>query len=209
MEEPPQSDARLELLLERTMDLVRQAGRDLSLRQIAILLVCDSARNPQTVRGLAQYLEIVKPAVTRAVNRLETAGFVRRKPDPRDRRSVLVVSTASGRRYALQFLGRAKAGTEAVLSKKRPGGTTAGRQHPDEALLGPAQVREARDLLGWSQSRLAGMAEMTAQSVIKFERGKLQLSRNDLQAIRGALEAAGVQFIAENDGAGVRVRKPE
>lgn len=208
MKKPTHTDDLVEILLQRTLNLVRREGRDLSLRQMAVLFACDAAEDLQTVRGLARYLEIAKPAVTRAVDRLEAAGLVQRQPDPSDRRSVLIAPTASGRRYSLQFLGRASAGSKALAPKVRPSEVTAGPEHLDTALLIPDQVREARDLLDWSQSHLASRAEMTTQSVTKFERGTLQLSPDDLHAIRGALETAGVIFVDENGhGPGVRLMK--
>jgi DNA-binding MarR family transcriptional regulator len=113
MKKTDRSDHLVELLLKRTLALVRREGRDLSLRQIAVLLVCDTAEDLQTVRGLAQHLEIEKPIVTRAVDRLEAAGLARRKADPSDRRSVLIAPTRAGHSYCSRFAG-------AAPPKKRP-----------------------------------------------------------------------------------------
>ena len=44
----------------------------------------------------AQDLNVSKPAITRALDRLTELDFVRRKVDPADRRSVLVQRTATG-----------------------------------------------------------------------------------------------------------------
>jgi hypothetical protein len=47
------------------------------------------------------------------------------------------------------------------------------------------------------------------QTVVDFERGARTPYPKNLAAIRTALDAAGVEFIAENGGgAGVRLRKP-
>ena len=48
------------------------------------------------MRGLAQDLNVSKPAITRALDRLTELDFVRRKVDPADRRSVLVQRTVKG-----------------------------------------------------------------------------------------------------------------
>ncbi len=49
---------------------------------------------------------------------------------------------------------------------------------------------------------------MARQTVVDFERGARTPYPNNLIAIRAALEAAGVEFIAENGGgAGVRLRR--
>jgi transcriptional regulator with XRE-family HTH domain len=65
-------------------------------------------------------------------------------------------------------------------------------------------------MLGWSQSDLARTAHVARQTVVDFERGARKPYPNNLAALRAALEAAGVEFIAENGGgAGVRLRKLE
>ena len=57
----------------------------------------------RSVRGLAEILGISKPAVTRAVDALSTLGFLRRAPDPRDKRSVLVQRTVKGSVFLSEF----------------------------------------------------------------------------------------------------------
>ncbi|MCB8878256.1 MarR family transcriptional regulator [Acidisoma silvae] len=101
-------DQQIELtsvLLDRVLDIVRGDDRDLNLRQLAVLLVCYSTSEPQTVRGLAEHLNVVKPAITRALDRLEKAKLVRRKYDPADKRSIHVAVTRAGERYGEMFLG--------------------------------------------------------------------------------------------------------
>jgi len=79
------------------VEMVRSKGSpDLSLRQLAVLLLAHTAEQPQTVRGLAAVLDVSKPAITRALDRLTSHAFVRRLVDPADRRSVLVEVTRSG-----------------------------------------------------------------------------------------------------------------
>jgi transcriptional regulator with XRE-family HTH domain len=71
----------------------------------------------------------------------------------------------------------------------------------------PAQTRAARGIVGWSQEDLANAAKVGLSTVRDFEAGRRQPMRNNLEAIRTALEAAGVQFIPENGGgAGVRLK---
>jgi DNA-binding MarR family transcriptional regulator len=48
---------------------------------------------------LAASLAISKPAVTRALDRLESHEFVRRATDDRDRRSIIVLRTIKGSVY--------------------------------------------------------------------------------------------------------------
>lgn len=82
---------------------VRQAGPDLSSRQLALVLTVYMTSGPHTVRGLAALLNISKPAVTRALDRLGKLGIARRKIDEHDRRSVLVQRTVKGSVFLREF----------------------------------------------------------------------------------------------------------
>lgn len=87
------------IMRDTVVGLVRKDGADLSARQLSVLLICFLEDGPHTVRGLAERLNVAKPAITRALDRLEQFDLVRRAPDPRDRRSVLVSRTAVGAAY--------------------------------------------------------------------------------------------------------------
>ncbi|MEI6557039.1 MAG: MarR family transcriptional regulator [Rhodospirillaceae bacterium] len=82
---------------------VRRDGPDLSARQMALLLTVYLCEPPHTVRGLAIILNISKPAVTRALDRLSVLGFIRRKRDTEDRRNVLVQRTVQGSVFLSEF----------------------------------------------------------------------------------------------------------
>jgi transcriptional regulator with XRE-family HTH domain len=72
----------------------------------------------------------------------------------------------------------------------------------------PAQCRMARAGLGWGVRDLAAAAAVAMGTLVDFEGGKRTPQPRTLAAIRAALEAAGVEFIAENGGGpGVRLRK--
>jgi transcriptional regulator with XRE-family HTH domain len=72
----------------------------------------------------------------------------------------------------------------------------------------PAQCRAARALIEFSQAELAAKAKVGQSTVRNFEAGRTIPVANNLEAIRRVLEAAGVEFIAENGGGpGVRLRK--
>jgi transcriptional regulator with XRE-family HTH domain len=72
-----------------------------------------------------------------------------------------------------------------------------------------AQVRAARALIGWSQTKLAETAGVSPSIVERFEAGAPEPIADEAVAkMRVALEAAGVVFIPKNGGgAGVRMRK--
>jgi DNA-binding MarR family transcriptional regulator len=76
--------------------LVRRDGPDLSARQLGVFLTVYLSEGPHTVRGLAAELNVSKPAITRALDRLGELDLARRKVDPMDRRSVLVQRTLKG-----------------------------------------------------------------------------------------------------------------
>ncbi|MCA3485850.1 MAG: helix-turn-helix transcriptional regulator [Rhodobacter sp.] len=72
------------------------------------------------------------------------------------------------------------------------------------------QVKAARALLGWTQPDLAAASGVSVPTIARLESedGTLGGRASTGAAIRAALEAAGVEFIAENGGgAGVRLRK--
>ena len=73
-------------------------------------------------------------------------------------------------------------------------------------MLSAAQVRGARGFVGWSARELAEAANIGLSTVQRVEAGGVITPAN-MDAIRRALEAAGVEFIPENGGgAGVRMR---
>lgn len=70
-----------------------------------------------------------------------------------------------------------------------------------------AQVRAARGLVNWSVRELAERSGIHRNTITNFETGKSAGDPGTLAAIRAALEAAGVVFIAENGGGpGVRLK---
>ena len=85
------------------VESVRREAPDLSARQMAVLTTVYMEQPPHTVRGLAETLNVSKPAITRALDRLSEFGMVRRKPDENDRRSILVQRTVKGSVYLTEF----------------------------------------------------------------------------------------------------------
>ncbi len=89
-------DQLVGILRETIVSLVRRDGPDLSARQLGVFLTVYLSEGPHTVRGLAAALNVSKPAITRALDRLGELDLARRKVDPADRRSVLVQRTVKG-----------------------------------------------------------------------------------------------------------------
>lgn len=93
----------LDLWRGAIVESVRRDAPDLSARQMALLLTVYLTPPPHTVRGLAQTLNVSKPAITRAVDRLSEYGLVKRKVDDNDRRSVLIQRTVKGSVFLREF----------------------------------------------------------------------------------------------------------
>jgi predicted transcriptional regulator len=72
----------------------------------------------------------------------------------------------------------------------------------------PEQSRAARGWLGWSQGELAKRAGVSLSTVHDFEAGRRTPIPNNVEAIRRAIEEAGIELVFNKDGnpAGVLVR---
>ena len=84
----------------------------------------------------------------------------------------------------------------------------------DVQKISPPQIRGARAMLNLSQSDLAELALVSVETLKRLEGMRAGISvgkgvsADALQKVRAAIEAAGVEFIAENGGgAGVRLKK--
>ena len=116
----PTADQLVSILRETIVALVRRDGPDLSARQLGVFLTCYLQDGAHTVRGLAADLNVSKPAITRALDRLGELDLARRKVDPADRRSVLVQRTLKGTAFLRDLrwiMGEASTG-----AKKAEGG---------------------------------------------------------------------------------------
>jgi transcriptional regulator with XRE-family HTH domain len=72
----------------------------------------------------------------------------------------------------------------------------------------PDQSRGARALLDMTQPQLASISGLGLSTIVDFERSRRDISKDAIEAIRIALERAGIEFIEENGGGpGVRLRK--
>lgn len=73
----------------------------------------------------------------------------------------------------------------------------------------PSQCRMARAGLGLGVRELAERAKVSTNTISRLERGE-DLYPRTIEAIRAALEAAGIVFIEKNGGGpGVRLRDAE
>lgn len=98
-------DQLVAILRDTVVSMVRRDGVDLSARQLGVFLTCYLRDDVHTVRGLAAELNVSKPAITRALDRLEELDFARRKVDPLDRRSVIVQRSPKGSAFLRDVRG--------------------------------------------------------------------------------------------------------
>jgi transcriptional regulator with XRE-family HTH domain len=69
----------------------------------------------------------------------------------------------------------------------------------------PVQIKMARAAVGWGVRELAKKAGITANTVTRIENGS-DAKQSTIEAIRRALEAAGVEF-TNGDAPGEKLRK--
>lgn len=61
-------------------------------------------------------------------------------------------------------------------------------------LMSPEQVRAARNWLAWTQAELAAKANVGLSTVKDYEGGRRVPIANNLEAMKRALETAGIEF---------------
>lgn len=120
------ADQMVAILRDTIVALVRRDGPDLSARQLGVFLTCYLQEGAHTVRGLAAELNVSKPAITRALDRLGELDLARRKVDPMDRRSVLVQRTLKGAAFLRDL--RSIMGDAIAAPKKEDGPVEAPRK---------------------------------------------------------------------------------
>lgn len=93
----------LRLWQQVTLSEVQASMPDLSMRQMAILMIVYLDPPPHTVRGLAATLGVSKPVISRALDTMGSMKLVARRRDEEDRRNVLVRRTVEGALYVERF----------------------------------------------------------------------------------------------------------
>lgn len=68
-------------------------------------------------------------------------------------------------------------------------------------MIAPEQSRAARGWLDWTQEELARRANVSLSTVRDFEKGRRMPVRNNLLAIRHALEQSGMVFSFDGERA--------
>ena len=105
---PDRAEALLNEISELSAIVLRIARRvhepdvDLMTTTQRLALIEVALVGPLRLGNLAARMETTPATATRAVDALEELGFVRRTPEPDDRRGVLVDATAKGRRWVIR-----------------------------------------------------------------------------------------------------------
>jgi DNA-binding MarR family transcriptional regulator len=92
----PDTDDLVSWLRERVVVMVRSGGRDLSLRQLGVLLTIEEAGGPHTIKAVAEAMDVEAPGVARAADALEAYKLARRLTI-KNRRAARLEVTPSGR----------------------------------------------------------------------------------------------------------------
>ena len=71
------------------------------------------------------------------------------------------------------------------------------------------EVRAARALLGWTQELLADKALVALTALKRLESDRLSVRDGTREAVRKALEAAGIVFLSSARGEGVMLVRQE
>lgn len=106
------------------VDYVRSGQPDLTNRQMALMMTVYVRPGPHTVRGLAEVLNVSKPVITRALNKLSALGYLRRERDATDRRNIFVAQTPKGAEF-LDGFNQFIAGTSRDEQQQGNGGLSA------------------------------------------------------------------------------------
>ena len=105
------------------------AALDLKVRSYSVLSLVCSGLNPSQ-RELAEFLFLDPSQIVALVDQLEKRGAVKRKADPRDRRSNIITPTAAGKRLYAEAAAIVQTAGDHALSA-----------------LSPAERDQLRDLL--------------------------------------------------------------
>ncbi len=73
-------------------------------------------------------------------------------------------------------------------------------------ILTPEQCRAARALLDWKQEELREKSGISQKTIADFERDRRQPLVPTLVKLRQTFEAAGIEFLDNGEGQGVRLK---
>jgi len=144
----------------------------------------------------------------------EVLHILRRRSPVISQASLLPPQGPAGRKSQCTAAGQYQKGLgidgRVALSPFRVKLTQIGWTRSVSRMLTPRTCRAARGLIGITQEELAERAMVGRSTVKNFENGHHRTQTNNLAALKNALEAAGVIFLAAgvHGGEGVRLGSP-
>lgn len=191
----PEADRLLDTFRRTIIGLIHRENADLTMRQLAVLLICYRDNEPQTVRGLAEKLALHRPGVTRSLDRLEDASLIRREIDPHDRRSVFTARTAAGQGFLHGLQQTMAAAAEAA---EQSAAEQSGEPAPRGALgtRGDGIVRKIQrshpNLTSRQRAVLLTCYSENGQQTVRGLAAKLNLPKGTISRILDRLEGFGL-----------------
>lgn len=116
-------ESKVDRLAEKIDQIVRAAQRlvrvecdevDLTMPQMFLLRMLD-VHGPMPLSDLRRHANVAQSTMSELVARLARAGYVQKRPDPVDRRSVKVAVTANGRAILKARMAQMRKRHKAVL----------------------------------------------------------------------------------------------
>ena len=150
---------RTGFVLREELDRVVSASLGINQAMTNTLAVIEGADEPLTPSEISERTLISSATMTSTLDRLERQGWIRRLPNPEDRRSVLVEVTEEGQALCDRFLPGIHAVERAVMAD-----------------LDPAEREQLMELLG---KMLTGAARVTDAEPMPLEGTGGQPPRND------------------------------
>jgi DNA-binding MarR family transcriptional regulator len=90
-------DDDLHALRDSLIRMVRSNSRDLTCRQLGVLMISCTAPKPIPAYVLVERLDVTRPVITRVMDKLVGLGLARKYRNPEDGRSMLLVASTKGR----------------------------------------------------------------------------------------------------------------
>lgn len=113
--------AQVRLTVGRLYRRFRSERPEGSLGDVALdVLIWLHKNGPQTLTELSEYGHVVPASMSQSVNRLTSAGYAVRTPDPRDRRKVLFSTTPEGAQLAVATRSQRHAWLDAKIRALSP-----------------------------------------------------------------------------------------
>ena len=97
-----------------------EVGQDITVPQLRVLVLLNS-RGPMRLSSIAEHLDVNPSNASRTCEQLVSADKVRRCPDDKDRRSVVLELSNDGARLVADLMARRRQLIDGVVARMSPG----------------------------------------------------------------------------------------